>query len=816
MTVVVEMAPTPTAQAATNPRKRKKRTPAPGASVDCFTCAEKHLPCDRKRPFCSQCLDAGKDCSGYKTQLTWGVGVASRGKLRGLSLPVAGTERLLNDPVVKPKRRKESMVSQLPSIQDTTPLVPGRQPSLVAPLLINPETSPNSVPPSTPGKSWDTTPSQFQAPVVPNGDTNRAIKASYNDQSISFPVAHIEHCHTIPFQTNIWDNHHSTISSSYPLPSPALTTPTSGPDNGAGRVYFDHLSPYNQHQILPSPTQSTFSQDHRPSIHDDGQIRHDGLSMLLHAGQSVGMLNRENFGDFDEEYGPGQRDECAVTDDLSPYSATASFDFNYHLPALSNVCSVGKTARMQYLINYYTEVISPVIVAFDGPTNPFRTHILRLAMNSETLQHAISALAASNLRQRRGIGLLSTGKTAPARRSSFAHVHLSKEYTQGMLSPEEQMREETLHKRLAISQLNQQLAHPVLRKDDSILATLLILCLFHICDSGVAKFQTQFAGVRKLLSLRGNDAKIGTEDSRWMSRLFTWFDSLAATVNDREGQITGQFLNIPALCGDWSLENMAGIDSRLFKTISKLSELNMLQQGKSTVAASQVSRPMTQLTPTVMSMPFMDGNGWLADDNSRTHEYLNSNQFWKEWQDIRHELLTWQLDTTLFDTVSKESSCLTVEQRVDLENISQSFRYSALLYLERLAHPECPSSDESIQVWVRQSLMHIKRVQSDVYLLWPLFITGSECVDEEGRDLIRGRCTDIQKDSGFVNNASCLQLLEKVWKFNSPESSPMSDDGSGEINRGSTSQQSGSAFMFRNVMMREAARTEGEGEYIVV
>ena len=31
----------------------------------------------------------GKDCSGYRTTLTWGVGVASRGKLRGMSLPVA-------------------------------------------------------------------------------------------------------------------------------------------------------------------------------------------------------------------------------------------------------------------------------------------------------------------------------------------------------------------------------------------------------------------------------------------------------------------------------------------------------------------------------------------------------------------------------------------------------------------------------------------------------------------------------------------------------------------------------------------------------
>lgn len=70
-------------------RKRRRRTPASGASDDCFACTKRGVKCDRRRPYCSPCLEVGNECSGYKTQLTWGVGVASRGKLRGLSLPVA-------------------------------------------------------------------------------------------------------------------------------------------------------------------------------------------------------------------------------------------------------------------------------------------------------------------------------------------------------------------------------------------------------------------------------------------------------------------------------------------------------------------------------------------------------------------------------------------------------------------------------------------------------------------------------------------------------------------------------------------------------
>lgn len=69
---------------------RKRRRASTGRVVDnCFTCTKRNVKCDRQRPYCSQCLRIGSVCSGYKTQLTWDVGVASRGKLRGLSLPIA-------------------------------------------------------------------------------------------------------------------------------------------------------------------------------------------------------------------------------------------------------------------------------------------------------------------------------------------------------------------------------------------------------------------------------------------------------------------------------------------------------------------------------------------------------------------------------------------------------------------------------------------------------------------------------------------------------------------------------------------------------
>lgn len=508
--------------------------------------------------------------------------------------------------------------------------------------------------------------------------------------------------------------------------------------------------------------------------------------------------------EVDEDFSRGIIDEYAVADELSPYSvALTAQNFGLSLSPFAGATAVGKTPRMQYLINYYTEVISPVIVAFDGPTNPYRTHILRLAAESETLQHAISALSASNLRQRRATGWISTGKTDPARRSSMAHLTLANEAfnTNGTLSLQEQVREETLHRSLAISALNAQLADPNRRKDDSTLAILLILCLFHICDSGVAKFQTQFAGVKKLLKMRGEDLNFNSRETKWFTRMFTWFDAMTATVNDREGQLQGYHLDVSSLSDEeWALENLAGCDGHLFKTIAKLGRLNVLSQGKPVESSpTLISRPM----PLSTDYSNFDGNGWarlVADENLFSQKTLDTDvqtQFWREWREIRQALQTWQLDTSLFDHISSEAPLLTPDQRLDLANISESFRYSALLYTERLATPAAPSADPKIQVWVQKALEFIKQVKSDVYLLWPLFITGSECTNESDRSTIRERCLDIQKDSGFFNNASCLELLEKVWRAN-----PVCGREDGRD----------FGFKFSHVM-----RAEGnEGEYIVV
>lgn len=534
-----------------------------------------------------------------------------------------------------------------------------------------------------------------------------------------------------------------------------------------------------------------------------------------------------------------------------------------HSPSLSQLLlarSVGRTPRLRYLISYYAEVISPMIVAFDGPTNPFRTHVLRLAQESEALQEAIATLATSNLRQRRERKHTSTGRTLPARMSSLAHRALTDEAFQdryGISIPEGYVREENHHRAMAVKALNADLADPHRRLSDSVLATLLILCLFHGCDTGVAEFRTQFAGVTRLLAIRMRHSHIISEDLKWFIRMFSWFDTLTATTNDRDVQLRGNCLEISSMSdGEWGLENLAGCDGRLFKLISQLGRLNLLSQDQQSAMppSADLSTPTVSLPPNMLypgwdtvvpvpgSMPVPGPQFGFPQpappQSTDLAQRPSSPAFWTEWYSLRQRLEAWRFDPPASVSFSApplantdmswnspsylsppsspvSSFHVAPENLQDVFQISECFRHAALLYCERLAEPSLPSRHPRIQHIVQLGIHCICTVQSDVYLLWPLFIIGSECVQDDHRQIIRDRCKDISKDSGFVNNLCCLELLEKIWAENSDDafypSFPSEVDPSSMMDGGPSLPAPSQAFRWARAMQAK----RGDGEYMV-
>ncbi|KAL3472819.1 fungal-specific transcription factor domain-containing protein [Aspergillus californicus] len=687
------------------PRKRRKRTVVTGAAHDCFTCTRSGSTCDRGRPYCSQCLQYGLDCSGYKTTLTWGVGVASRGKFRGLSLPVPGAQPAPG----KPKARR----------------APGHREPQAPPVIVA-----NSQSCAQPSPVSDTAYDHVSA------ESPQFQPVSWSQPSLPYELPHAPPLHT-------WRDSSTDVES------------TSAAGSWAG----------SWSSSFQSPTWPYFSHTEPPEADETVDRRRDSYACYLRS----------------------------------------------HSPSFSQLLlarSVGRTPRLRYLISYYAEVIAPMIVAFDSPTNPFRTSILRMAQDSTSLQEAIATLSTSNIRQRRERGTFSTGRTEPARMSSLAHRALtdySEQECSDLSIPEGFALEEQYHRGKSVKELNTELADPQKRLSDSVLGTLLILCLFHVCDTGVAQFKTQFAGVTKLLAIRMRTCAYISDELKWFIRMFTWYDTMTATTNDREIQLHSRYVDLTAASdGEWGLENLAGCDAGLFRVISHLGRLNLLSHNQELntqpsphtfIPTSAPPPSMAYYTPHPTINPYMFPLPTPPQQGDQTKQ-PSSPTFWAEWFSIKQQLEAWRfpqdrcnpgltdqdLSVSPASThayISPPSSPLSsygvAPQNVeDVFHISESFRHSALLYSERLAYPTLPSSHPRLQQIVQRSMTHILAVKSDVYLLWPLFITGSECVLQEHRLIIQDRCQDISKDSGFCNNLSCLELLQKIWAETPPV---LHDDG---------------------------------------
>jgi hypothetical protein len=61
--------------------------------TDCRVCNRRRIKCDRRLPTCNKCEKRGLQCSGYGLILKWDQGIASRGNLKGKSLPLPSKKR---------------------------------------------------------------------------------------------------------------------------------------------------------------------------------------------------------------------------------------------------------------------------------------------------------------------------------------------------------------------------------------------------------------------------------------------------------------------------------------------------------------------------------------------------------------------------------------------------------------------------------------------------------------------------------------------------------------------------------------------------
>jgi hypothetical protein len=503
--------------------------------------------------------------------------------------------------------------------------------------------------------------------------------------------------------------------------------------------------------------------------------------------------------------------------------------------------------KLRPMMDFYERNVCPWIVAFDGPDNPYRKHVLVQAMRSRALQYAIAALAENNLHKRTQHA---GGFIEEADGSSPDH---------GQVQSQSQPDNCQLLKRQACHMLNKQLEAPDAAEDDSVLATILVLCLLSVCDTGVSRMTSQMEGVQKLL-LRRSPSSRNSDFFKWVQMFFIWFDVMTSAVNQRETRITGHGLDWQDLRTDiGSMEELSGCDGRLVKAIAKLGRLDCLavakpvrMMGTDMAAISDVHTTLVlpdtkTLTTTFEHAPAPHELQLQASDNMGSGTVFKTEfdndwslhdldpilcgnalepkfpderfEFWQEWYDARMAMETWTPRATLSNEIE------TAEQRAGreaMEHINQSFKYAGLLFTERLADPFSPSSAPRFQRHVVLGMQHIRDIPVDScvtkFLLWPLFILGSECAAEPHRELIRDRCAAIHRESGFENNLAALKMLERIWAEISPGGfgAPGADDieRAGRQLDWEASRRGklyGQAFRWRKLMSQQS-----QGEYIVI
>ena len=843
------------------PRKRRRRTAGGGASDDCFACRSHGVKCDRKRPYCTQCIEVGKECSGYKTTLTWGVGVASRGKLRGLSCPIAHKNVDGSDasPVEMESRRRKSTTTkikkeELVSSTNLSSVPASQMKELVSTSAQNSSLSRTNLPPpapvtiSYPQNGWQ----------MPGFQDHVHSRQAEGVRNLSLEQPSLQHLHTslgsqydrlnMPKSGRSVSSYaetefHSPLEyphtpSSLPFPEQmSQSVPVQFQDQAIATSSMDGLGMNGTSLSSYVENMSSNMNQSQPAFADNGTMNMSPAE-LISFNESIfdrdnillGQLGYSSFGASAVQVQDDELDNDRK--DISIVDTRFSSPF-FHI-----------TPRLQSLMNYYDRNICPYLIAFDGPENPYRKHILQLAIGNDGLQNAIAALSTNNCRMRQ----------KEPRQIGFVEDIMDAFDGSSSKNPNEPSAEESCYKQTSIDQLNMQLTDIRAAQDDSVLATLLILCLFHVCDSGFSKFRTQLAGVQKLLSLRNPNTQ--SDFTRWVEMFFIWFDVMTSTVNDREMQIKGEslaMLDFSANLG--AMEQFSGCDGRLFKLIAGLGRLNLLAQGRPVRFRSsdqQTSHPTQMQRPKMRPMrkkrpsaklrankslsaadyDNIDGNGWGTPiissdedaDGSADDEIISVDErgdFWTEWQDIRDRLLAWQMDLPNVASAESSNAPSTPTERDasqrDLIHINESFRYSALLYTERLGHPLLPSSHDQFQHLVSRALYHITALEVtscvNKFLLWPLFIVGTESVDEGHRNIIRNRCREITEESGFFNNISSLWVLEKVWKEVGKNVRGSEADEVKARRRDSEASKSGrygQAFRWRKAMDRV------DGEYIVV
>lgn len=785
------------------PKKRARRAPAPGAANDCFTCQELHMECDRRRPYCSQCLEHDKSCSGYKTALTWNIGVASRGKLRGLTLPIATSEAVSRRSVAR-GRKRWVVSNQLPELDaesahlppavasqsaDPSAKIGTRQYSFVNMDPKHSATTPKS---PTPGARSRSAPQSdaHNSPRVrkrPRRHSSDSLRVQYADQIrglqdslLSASVLGLLNDHSFGLSIDSSPKAPLVVASE-PYHGHFFSFPASG-DLLNDNIYTEppamgwlrencpslNLDPsmanYSHHELSPTVA--------APAVRADNiLLNQESLDVYGFAANNA-IWCGDSAADNSTRY--LAQDQAVQVNALS-YPDQLSLGISEPLSFQS-----GQTSNLRCLIDYYDRVVPPVPTTFNSRTHPYKAYILRLAAGNGALQYAIAALSANYMRQRCACARPNPSRQPFSdffhdefvRKSSSAHDMVDAGRNQmPSLCLGERLEREFYFKEVCSRALNEQLGEMNLRKDDSLRATILMLCLDHVCGMGLASLKRRFASVSKIVSVHGEIMTMNTKATTWLAIMFTWFDSMMlAGGRGKETFPAGSTMSPGVNEESWRLGTLAGCNGKLFQIISQLGQLNLARGDPPLIPADQAAHlGFGQiLTP---ADNYSDYSDYIPNlnpaDEGRPTPFANAetdprSQFRSKRNEIRAQLEGWRWDPPAqYPTGAKPAAPL---RQFNSDHVSESFRCAALLYIECLTSSRMAGMQPRVRTLVKRVLFHTSNVECDISLILPLFVAGLSDASEQICHLKGEGCLDLLDDSDLLRSVSALELAQHLWR----------------------------------------------------
>lgn len=138
---------------------------------------------------------------------------------------------------------------------------------------------------------------------------------------------------------------------------------------------------------------------------------------------------------------------------------------------------------------------------------------------------------------------------------------------------------------------------------------------------------------------------------------------------------------------------------------------------------------------------------------------------------VEEKLTNWQNDldplVNKVDSSSKEYSEQEVHEQHDRFHCAEAWRCALLLYVECVFKREAGQSTQMHMTLVRRTLDHIRccrrSSQTQKQLLLPVFLAGSETLDEDMRVFVKRYCAYWAEKSRYSMFNSVPTLLDEIW-----------------------------------------------------